>query len=205
MIATLQPEAPAVSAMTHPLDEFYALAEQPLPAMRAVVPEEMPEPQRRLLVHERDMTPTLEQYHGARLHLEVLRSFIHGAYYFRLIVLRRDGDNQAVEFGANCISLNYFSCTARRLIVENYVPLGSILGMLRVKHTNRPRPFFRVQPDSQICAALNLRAPEALYGRKNVMFDPAGHVLSQVIEILPPLREEKAVVLPLPSDGRELG
>jgi hypothetical protein len=199
MISTLQPEASVALAMAHPLDEFYALAEQPLPGMRAVAPEDIPEPQRRLLVHERDMTPTLEAYHGSRLHLEVLRSFIHGEFYYRLILLRRDGADQGVEFGANCISLNYFSCTARRLIVEGYVPLGSILKMLHVKHTNRPHPFFQIQPDTQICSALRMRSPEPLYGRKNVMFDPAGHVLSQVIEILPPLRESAGSARSLPT------
>jgi len=46
----------------HPLDEFYARAGLPMPSLQELTGKEVPEPYRSLLVHENDMTPTLEQF-----------------------------------------------------------------------------------------------------------------------------------------------
>jgi hypothetical protein len=45
----------------YPLDEFYARSGLPLPRIERTSGEEVPEPYRSLLVHQNDMTPTLEQ------------------------------------------------------------------------------------------------------------------------------------------------
>ena len=50
--------------LLYPLSEFYQQLGRPLPEARTLQPEEMPETHRRLLVHERDMTPTLEAAHA---------------------------------------------------------------------------------------------------------------------------------------------
>src|SRR5262245_13832528 len=57
----------------HPLDEFYARSGMALPKIERVAGEELPEPQRTLLVHQNDMTPTLENFHGGQIHLEILK------------------------------------------------------------------------------------------------------------------------------------
>lgn len=182
----VNPATTAVGELAQPLEEFYRLQDAPLPALEGVVPEEMPEAYRTLLVHKRDMTPTLERHHGGRIHLQVLRSFIRGEYYYRLVVLRLDRNGQPVEFGANRISLNYFSCTARRLIVEEYVPLGTILDDFSIVHHNQIQAFLRIEADDLIGGALRLNGSTLLYGRRNRMVDPYQRTLSEVIEILPP-------------------
>jgi chorismate-pyruvate lyase len=139
-------------------------------------------------VHERDMTPTLEQFHGAEIHLQVLRSYTRGGHYFREVVLRLEGSEIPVEFGANRISLFLFPAVARRLILEEHWPLGHILRECAVPHLNHPKAFLRVEPDALIRHALNLAGEQVLFGRRNVMVDPQGRPLSQIVEILPPVR-----------------
>jgi hypothetical protein len=54
--------SPAAAAVPYvfPLDEFYARSGLPLPKIERLTAEQLPEPQRLLLAHENDMTPTLE-------------------------------------------------------------------------------------------------------------------------------------------------
>ena len=56
--------APVALPFAYPLDEFYALAGRTLPAIEQVPGESVPEPYRQLLVHQDDMTPTLEKCYG---------------------------------------------------------------------------------------------------------------------------------------------
>ena len=69
-----QPSNPLV----HPLDEFYARSGLTLPPLDSVDGEAVPEPFRSLLVHEKDMTSTLENHHGRRLHLHVIGKRVSG-------------------------------------------------------------------------------------------------------------------------------
>src|SRR5262245_38385741 len=62
----------ASSDILHPLDDFYARAGLEVPRFELVAAHEVPEPYKSLLVHEADMTPTLESFHGARLRVAVL-------------------------------------------------------------------------------------------------------------------------------------
>src|SRR5258708_40329644 len=63
--------APAVP-FAFPLDDFSARSGLPLPPIERLAGEQVPEPYRSLLVHDTDMTPTLESFHGARIHLQIL-------------------------------------------------------------------------------------------------------------------------------------
>ena len=44
----------------YPLSDFYARAKLPLPRIEVIPGDEVPEPYKSLLVHENDMTPTLD-------------------------------------------------------------------------------------------------------------------------------------------------
>ena len=84
-----------------PLSEFYAHAKLPLPAIEQIPGDAVPEPFKSLLVHNNDMTPTLEAFHKSEIHLEIVSRERRGEFYFREVVLRLDGNDNAVEFGAN--------------------------------------------------------------------------------------------------------
>lgn len=171
----------------YPLDDFYARARLPLPEIEMIEPAEMPEPYRRLLVHNNDMTPTLSAYHARVIHLRVLGRQYRDDYYFREVVLVTDETELPVEFGAIRINLALCSRTVRRNILDERVPLGDLLRVHSVPHSSRPKAFFRLKADDVMVRALSLSEPQLLYGRRNTLRDTVGRPLAEVVEILPPL------------------
>lgn len=177
---------PSLAAAVFPLTEFYRRAGVPLPEFRLVDAARVPEPWRGLLVHDRDMTPTLEEHHGGEIRIEVLGRERRGEAYFREVILRRQRDDRAVEFGANCIDLTRLPPLVRRLVLQEQLPLGHLLKAHDFPHHGKPRAFFRVEADAVIRRAFGLEGPTTLYGRRNTLRDREGRPFSDVIEILPP-------------------
>jgi hypothetical protein len=178
--------APAALPFVYPLDDFYARAGLPLPGIEQIQGEEMPEPYRSLLVHDRDMTPTLEQFHESNIHLKILKREQRGDFYFREVALLLDGSEVPVEFGANKVSLVLFPPKARQLILGEHLPLGRILKECDIPHATFAKAFFRVAPDELISSVLHLNGPTWLYGRKATIVDGQKRPLSEIVEILPP-------------------
>ena len=177
---------PAVLSFTHPLDDFYEHAGLKLPHVEVVPGHAVPQPYQQLLVHDGDMTPTLENFYEATIHLEVLRRERKGDFYFREVVLLTDDSNQRVEFGAIKIFLNLFPRAAQAEILTERLPLGSILSKYRIEHTSRPKGFLRIQSDAFINKCLGLTSTHFLYGRRNTLRTPEDHPLAEIVEILPP-------------------
>ena len=175
-----------LGALAYPLDEFYARERVPLPRIEAVSPEQVPEPYRSLLVHDDDMTPTLEAHYRSAIHLEVWGRERQGDFYFREVVLRLDRDQRAVEFGANKLNLALFEPAVRRLILDEYLPLGHILLLRNVPHHGHPLGYLRIESDPLMNRAFRLAGRHTLYGRRNTIRDSAGRPLSEIVEILPP-------------------
>ena len=175
-----------VKPWLHPLDEFYAQAGMVLPAIERIAGEQVPEPYRQLLVHERDMTPTLEQFYGSAIHLEVLRREQRGDYYYREVILLLDDTNRPVEFGAIKIALTLFPPAARRQILEERLPLGRILHDAQLAHTSKPKAYLQIESDEFIRSALKLECRTTLFGRRNTLSDGQQRALAEIVEILPP-------------------
>ena len=74
----------------------------------------MPEPYRRLLVHNGDMTSRLEDFHGGPVELEVLHREHATEAYRREVLLRTVSGGEAVEYGAIEIDLAAFDRELRR-------------------------------------------------------------------------------------------
>jgi chorismate-pyruvate lyase len=172
-------------SVVHPLDDFYAAAGQSLPPFDEIEGEAVPEPYRTLLVHKNDMTPTLEKYHGFGVHLDVLGRRSKGDAYFREVILRLDGTNQPVEFGAIKINLDRFTAGARKEILAECLPLGHILNEFKIPHTSRPRAYLRLATDKLISRVLEMNGAHVLYGRRNTLYDPQQRPLAEIVEILP--------------------
>lgn len=181
--------APAAVPYVYPLDDFYARAGLVLPRIERLAGHEVPEPYRSLLVHERDMTPTLERFHGADIHLQIMGRVQRGEFYFREVVLLLNGSDRPVEFGANKVSLSLFAPKARQLILEERVPLGRILKEFNIEHSTVAKAFFSVEADELIRRALHLEGPALLYGRRANILDPQKRPLSEIVEILPLLEK----------------
>lgn len=180
---------PSFSTVGHPvfpLNEFYARAGLPLPRFERLAASAVPEPWRRLLVHDDDMTPTLEGFYRDDIHIEVLGRERRGDAYFREVILRLDRDDRPVEFGANRIFLERLPAVVRRLVLQEQLPFGHILKAHEVPHSGHPTSFFRVEADALMNRAFGLAGTHVLYGRRNTLRDPNGTPLSEVVEILPP-------------------
>ena len=180
----------------YPLDSFYARAGRPLPPIEIIAAEEMPQPYRALLVHDVDMTSTLERFHGGRVHLEILLRDQRDDFYFRQLTLNLDRTGRRVEFGAIRINLGLFKPVPRQLIQDGVLPLGRILQQCSVPYNSRPKAFLRIQSDDYINTALGFEGSHTLYGRRNTLTDPRQRALAEIVEILPPERgpgKKKAV------------
>lgn len=171
--------------LLYPLDFFYESTGRQIPAVRRIPGEEMPEPYRGLLVHSRDMTPTLEAYHGERIHLRTLERREQPDCFCRLVVLTTDESGKPVEFGAIAIHLEPFPPEARELILGCRCPLGTILADYEIPHASSPRAYIEVAPDALMRDVLAVPEPTPLYGRRNVLSTPDGRVIADVLEILP--------------------
>ena len=78
----------------------------------------MPEPYRRLLVHDRDMTPTMEAAYDRKMNLRVLKYALDQEVFSRQILLIPEGSETPVVFGAIKIYLDEFPAAARDLVLE---------------------------------------------------------------------------------------
>jgi chorismate-pyruvate lyase len=115
----------------------------------------VPEPYQSLLVHQSDMTSTLENFYGETLHVEVL------ARRSRKRVLPRSGAGAGrqrqkhVEFGAIKIMLDLFPAEARQEILRAQQPLGRILNLFNIGVFQPARAFLRLASDKFIDTRCN--------------------------------------------------
>ena len=174
------------ATLIYPLDEFYERSGLRLPQIVPLAGGEVPEPYRGLLVHERDMTPTLEGAYGKDIHLHVLQRTVADGVLSREVVLVPKGASTPVAFGVIKIHLEHLTEHARALVLQGRQPLGAILRSQAIAHASHPDMYFRVTADGLIQKALHLAEPCLLYGRHNVIREGAGRTLARVVEILPP-------------------
>jgi chorismate-pyruvate lyase len=181
-----QSSSQANLSLAHPLDQFYARTGLALPPLDQVDGEAVPEPFKSLLVHDCDMTSTLEGFYGAGIHLRVVSRERRGDEYFREVVLRLDHSERPVEFGAIKIHLDRFPEKAREEILEERFPLGRVIKDCGLTYTSQPKAFLRIASDKLINELLHLHGAHVLYGRRNTLFNTAGESLAEIVEILPP-------------------
>ena len=155
------------------------------PRLDTVEADEIPEPFQSLLVHESDMTSTLQRYHGDRLLLRQLHCECSNDIVYREVLLCRESTGQPVEYGVIRIALNAFSAEARKAIEEGKIPLGQILDDFQVEYDSRPRRFFQISNEPYIEEQLADSGISTRYGRINRLATPAGERLAEVVEILP--------------------
>ncbi len=170
--------------MLFPLDFVYARSGVELPRVKAIDPGDIPLPYRSLLVHEIDMTLTLERHFGGRVSLRPLSTFALGPWYFRRVLLAQEYTGRPVEMGAIRIKLTAFPDRIRRQILKNDVPLGRLLRDSGVPYQSRPRLFLSVKPNPEMMGVFWMREPKTLYGRRTEMIRN-GVKIGDIVEVLP--------------------
>lgn len=168
-----------------PMRFFYERAERALPEIQFVEPEEIPEPARSLLVHQRDMTSTLARFHESAITLDVRSRELLNDQLLREVTLRRERDGGPVEYGAISIELENFEGEARDKIENGAAPLGELIETYVENYRSSPRGYFRVISDAVMASALDVAEGIELFGRSNELSDSNGFVFARVVEVLP--------------------
>ena len=170
--------------MLFPLDCVYARAGVELPRVKPIDPADIPLPYRSLLVHDTDMTLTLERHFGGRVSLRPLSTFALGPWYFRRVLLAQQYTGRPVEMGAIRIKIAAFPERIQRQILKNDVPLGRLLRDGGVQYQSRPTMFLSVTPNPEMMGVFWMREPKTLYGRRTEMLRD-GVKIGDIVEVLP--------------------
>lgn len=176
--------ASAPPSILYPLDFVYARAGVAQPTVKRIAPPEIPEPYRSLLVHESDMTITLERHFGGRVTLRPLSTFTVGGNYFRRVLLAQEYSGRPVEMGAIRMKLDVFSPRIRALIHANEVPLGRILRDGGVDFKSVAKVFLEITPNPEMMGVFWMREPRTLYGRQTEVMHH-GAKIGDIVEVLP--------------------
>jgi chorismate-pyruvate lyase len=171
----------------YPLKLCYDAQGLTLPNCEEIDFQAIPQPCQDLLVHQTDMTGTLERYYNDAVVLRVLEQISSEHTVTRQVILALDSRSLPVEFGAIRINLSHFEEEARALIIAGDIPLGTILKEHKVAYSNNPQGYFRVFSDSVIQKALQMSSASWLYGRHNRQLDANGEIMAEIVEILPPV------------------
>jgi chorismate-pyruvate lyase len=171
-------------SVLYPLDFVYARAGVEVPTVKVVQPNEIPSPYHSLLVHQNDMTVTLERHFGGRVVLRPLSTFSSGVSYFRRVLLAQEYSGRPVEMGAIRIRLDAFSPRIRTQIRQNEIPLGRILRDGGVDFKSVAKVFLAITPNPEMMGVFWMREPRTLYGRQTeVMY--RGAKIGDIVEVLP--------------------
>lgn len=180
-----------IEEMINPLSAYYRDYNIPMPGFESVEPASLPEPYRHLLVHDADMTGRLTAFHNETIGLRVIEENVLREVLARRIVLFATITGKEVEFGGIIIYLNRFESDVRNLIEEGKIPLGRILVNHQVEFIRSPTHYLKVVADDMIAECLATQAGIELYGRKSKLSNSEGEVLAEIVEVLPPIKEEE--------------
>lgn len=170
----------------YPLDVVCEWAGISQPTAKEISAYRMPLPYRSLLVHESDMSITLERHFGGRVALRVLSTFFKERWYFRRVLLVQEYSGKPVEMGAISMDLSAFSRRIRAKILKNEVPLGRILRDAKVDFKSQARVFLEVKPNAEMMGVFWMRESRSLYGRQTEMLY-RGKKIGDIVEVLPPV------------------
>src|SRR6476646_10318643 len=114
------------------------------PRCQVVSPDEIPFPEDQLLVHHDHMTEVLEKHHGSPVKVNVLKAFLDGDIYTRLITLSPSAEpDKIVEWGIARLDLRYLADDVKAEILARKIPLGAVLIKHNVLRRVKPRYFIR--------------------------------------------------------------
>lgn len=147
----------------------------------------VPQPYRDLLVHRREMTPTLEAFHRDTLRLEVLRAAeLPPGLYLREVLLFTSRWRRPVIYGVIEVYLDRFDAEESAAIRGGTVPFGRILIRSGRRTLSDPIGFFRYDgafPFSDLPAGI-------CYGRYNRLLDAEEMPIATIVEIMAPLPDD---------------
>lgn len=171
------PDLAELFVLFPPADYLRALAEVPA--------AQVPEPYRKLLVHEHHMTVTVEAHHGGLVDVRVLEERRTDDAYARKILLAVQKTGKIVQFGLMRIRLSACAAAVRDEILSRRTPLGRILIEHNVLRRIEPTAYLRVVPGPAMMEWFGLEAPLPAYGRL-ALIHCDGKPAVELLEIVAP-------------------
>jgi len=156
------------------------------PEATVIPAEDVPQPYRRLLVHNHHMTVTVEDYHGGPVDVKVLACRRNEDEYARKILLALHEGGRIVQFGLVRIDLGVCPEPVRNEILEGQTPLGRILIEHDMLRRIEPTAFVKVKLSSKMAEWFGSTAGAATYGRLGVIYT-GDRPAVEVLEILAPI------------------
>lgn len=169
----------------YPLKEVYSRFNREMPTLGLKKGEDIPEPYKSLLVHNRDMTPTLCSFHDSEIYVTAINSFREGDFYYREVLLSTSNDQRPILYGAIKINLSLLPAKASEKVLGESEPFGGILAECKVPHSSKPSAYFEVKAGDFIAGQLNVPAGSLLFGRRNTLYSKNMEPLAEIVEILP--------------------
>ncbi len=154
----------------HTLVELFYPSVDDLADFTEVTESKLPQPYRRLLVHDSHMTVTVEAHHGCPVDVHVLDVHQTPTHYSRKILLTRQSDNRVVQFGIVRLNLDYLGPDVRREIESQQAPLGRILIEHDVLRTVKLLSLWRVAAGGKLGKLFGLDKPAVTYGRTALIY-----------------------------------
>ena len=174
----------SANGILYPLDALYARAGVPVPVVKLTASDRIPSPYQDLLVHQNEMTSTLERHFGGPVTVRVLSRFSRGRSYFRRVLLALKSTGRPVAMGAVRLRLDVLSPAIRARILAEKVPLGRVLSAANVRYLSRPTSFLEVTPNAEMMGIFWMPESRTMYGRRTEV-TVAGEKIGDIVEILP--------------------
>ena len=130
----------------------------------------IPDPQCRLLVHDRHMTATLNNHYGQHAALRVLEVRRENGVYRRKILLTIDGGAKVVEYGLMRLNLVELPEPARHDVLSETLPLGEILARYDLLTRVDSRHYLRFPETSPIVDYFDQKQRVEAYGRLAMIY-----------------------------------
>ena len=176
--------------MIHPsLESLYEAMPElgPVPEYRVVQPDEMREPYRSLLVHDRHMTVAMEEYHDDKVEVKVLRRHQTGDSYVRQILLITRKTKFVVQGGMVRINLSLFDEPVKAKILEERTPLGHVLIQNDVLRHIDVRSYVKIAPGFAKHSWPGFSPDVAVYGRLGILYCNLQPAI-ELFEVIPDYR-----------------
>ncbi len=167
-----------------PLHVAYAQAGIAPPVMEAVAAADIPPPYQALLVHEGEMTRTLEAHVGGRVGIRVLSTRAGARVYLRRVLLVDEASGRPVAMGAVRLALGALPRLVRAEVLRGRVPLGPLLRAAGLDFLSRPTGYLAVTPNPELMGVFWMTAPVTLFGRRTTVL-LGDRAIGEIVEILP--------------------
>ncbi len=167
-----------------PLHMAYEQAGIAPPVLAAVAAADIPHPYQALLVHEGEMTRTLEAHVGGRVGIRVLSTRAGARFYLRRVLLVEEASARPVAMGAVRLTITALPRPVRAEVLRGRVPLGRLLRAAGLDFMSRPTGYLAVTPNPEMMGLFRMTSPETLFGRRTQVLLGARRI-GEIVEVLP--------------------